>query len=74
MFPNVILVNFSSRLIILSTFKFVANTHIKQYGPQPENACLWVFVNNTGADMQSDQLLCYWLFGKYHIYPFQFSN
>ena len=49
------------------------------YGPRREKACLWGLANNTGADQpahprslisaacasaQSDQRLCYSLFGK----------
>ena len=39
------------------------------YGPRREKTCLRGFANNTRADQpaQSDQRLCYSLFGKYHI-------
>ena len=39
------------------------------YGRRREKTCLRGFANNTGADQpaQSDQRLCYLLFGKYHI-------
>ena len=41
------------------------------FGPHREKTCHPGFANNTGADQpahpQSDQRLCYSLFGKYHI-------
>ena len=43
---------------------------IGTYGPRREKTCLRRFANNKGADQpaQSDQRLCYSLFGKHHIY------
>ena len=42
---------------------------LKISGPRLEKTCLRGFVNNTGADQpahpQSDQRLCYSLFGKF---------
>ena len=44
-----------------------ANTCTTLLGPWREKTCLQGFANNTGSDQsaQSEQRLCYLLFGKY---------